>query len=87
MKGLPSLVGQQAEEPNGREARVQVKVEFLLAARLAVGEAGVLFGISDHKFDLIAKPVVPGDLLGRLGRVGRAEHHVALRTTRKSRLK
>jgi len=87
VKRLPSPVGQQAKESNRRETRVQVEVDFLLAARLAVGQAGVLFGISDYKFDLVTKPIVPGNLFGWLGGVGRTKHHVILRSKQKHHTK
>ena len=44
----------------------QVEVELLLTSCLAMGESGVLFGISDHKSNLVAQSVVPNDLLGML---------------------
>ncbi|MCS4149269.1 hypothetical protein GGP52_002981 [Salinibacter ruber] len=55
-----------------------MKVKLLLAACLAVGEAGVLLGVSYHKLDLVAQSVVPGNLLGWLGGVGPSEDYLFL---------
>ena len=60
------LSGQEPEQVHRRDAHVQVEVELLLAAGLAVGQSRVLFGVSDHKLDLVAQAIVPNDLVGVL---------------------
>ena len=47
-----------------------MEVDLLLAARLAVGKSRVLFGVSNHKFNLVAQSVVLGNLLGVLIGIG-----------------
>jgi hypothetical protein len=66
------LLGQQPEHVYCRDGHVQVEVEFLLAACLAVGEAGVLFGVSDHRLNLGAQSVSrrPSGLFGMLAPIG-----------------
>jgi hypothetical protein len=75
--GLPAVcaertlgfLGQKAKDVHRRYAHVQVEVELLLAACLAVGKSR-MFGVSDHrsdhKLDLVAQAIVPGNLLSVL---------------------
>ena len=41
-----------------------------MAACLAVGKSRVLFGVSNHKFNLVAQSVAPSDLFGMLAGIG-----------------
>ena len=65
-----------APEVDGRRAQVDVKVDLLLASRLAVSQTGVLFGVSDAQFELVAQPIVGDDLVGGLLGVARGQKHV-----------
>jgi len=66
--------GQKPEEIRGRETRVEAEVDLVLTARLAMREADMLFGVADHKLDLVAQPVAGHNLLGWLRQVGGGEH-------------
>ena len=58
-------------------ARAMV-VEFVLAAGLALRQAGELFGFAEKYFDLESQVVVVGDLRGLLLQVGRGQQDVPL---------
>ena len=64
------LFGQKPEQSHRRDAHVQVEVDLLLASGLGVRDAGVLLGVPDQKFELVAQPVLLGDLIGWLFGVG-----------------
>ena len=55
---------------------VQVAVELVLAAGLALGQARELLGVAEQKLNLEAQVVVIGDLCGLLLQVGRGQQHV-----------
>jgi hypothetical protein len=63
-------LGRDPEHIYCRDGHVQVKVQLLLATCLAVGKTGVLFCVSNQKFNLMAQPVVPDDLFGMLAPIG-----------------
>ncbi len=58
-----------------------MEVELLLAAGLPVGKSRVLFGVSDHKFNLVAKPVIPSDLFGAEIGIGGGKDNLLLTWT------
>lgn len=72
--GLPAVgtertlgfLAKRRKDIHRRYAHVQVEVELLLAACLAEGKSRMLFGVSDHKLDLVAQAIVPGNLLSVL---------------------